>query len=197
MIFGVADLDAAVRRFAEEFGLEAQAGGEHPQLGTRNCLIPVGGGQYLELMAVADPDLARPLPVFLAARIAAGDRAIAMCLAPDDLPGVAARLSLEVVAGERHTPAGEVVRWRMAGLESALGPERPPFFIDWMGGGPGLDPSLNRACAGIAWVELGNEAGRFGRWVGDRAGIPARFVDAENGPVAVGVRRDDDVVVVR
>lgn len=197
VIFGVADLDVARRRFADEFGLEAQTGGEHPQLGTRNCLVPVGEGQYLELMAVADPDPARPLPRFLTARIAAGDRAIAMCVATEDLDAVAARLSLEVVAGERRTPDGDVVRWRMAGLEAALGPERLPFFIDWMDGGPGLDRSLNRHCGGIAWVELGTEPGRFGQWVGAGAELPARFVDADPGPVAVGVRRDEDVVVVR
>jgi catechol 2,3-dioxygenase-like lactoylglutathione lyase family enzyme len=197
VIFGVADLDAARQRFADEFGLHAQFGGEHPQLGTRNCLVPVGASQYLELMAVADPASAHPLPRFLTGRIGPGDRAVAVCLAPDDLDTVASRLSLAIVAGERHTPGGDVVRWRMAGLEAALGPERLPFFIDWTGGGPGLDPSLNQDCQGIAWLEVGNELTRLGKWVGEDAALPIRWVDDESGPVAIGVRRGDKVIVVR
>lgn len=195
VIFGVADLDVARRRFADDYGLDAQAGGEHPQLGTRNCLVPVGDGQYLELMAVAAAD--RPLPRFLTARLTEGDRPVAMCIASNDLDADAARLGLDVVAGERHTPAGNVVRWRMAGLDAALGAQRLPFFIDWMGGGPGLDPSLNSACSGIAWVEVGGDAERFGQWVGDGGGLPARFVGGEPGPLAVGVRRGGNVIVVR
>jgi hypothetical protein len=148
-------------------------------------------------MAVADPDGLRPLPRFLTTRLAAGDTAVAMCLAPDDLDAVAARLTLEVVTGERHTPAGEVVRWRMAGLDAALGLERLPFFIDWMAGGPGLDPSLNRDCGGIAWVELGNDVTRFAGWIGEDSSIPARFVDGDPGPLAVGVRRGDETTIVR
>jgi hypothetical protein len=197
VIFGVADLDAAAERFADRYGLAAQAGGEHPQLGTRNCLVPVGAGQYVELMAVADPHSGHPLPRFVVERIAGGDRPVAVCVAPDDLDAVAGRLSLEIVDGERHTPAGAVVRWRMAGLEAALGPDRLPFFIDWRGGGPGLDPALNRDCAGIAWVELGGDAARFRLWVGDDGLLPVRFEESEPGPMAVAVRRGDDVVVLR
>jgi hypothetical protein len=195
VIFGVADLEHAVRHVSERYGLGAQTGGEHPQLGTRNCLVPVGTGQYLELMAGADPGSSHPLPRFLAAAVAGGDRAVAVCLAPDDLDAVATRLSLSIVDGERRTPAGAVVRWRMAGLEAALGPDRLPFFIDWQGGGPGLDPTLNADCGGIDWVEIGGDPTRLRQWLGDD-GLPVRFVDRGPGPRAVGVRRGDDVVVL-
>ena len=195
VIFGVADLDLAVERFAERYQLAAQAGGEHPQLGTRNCLVPVGDGQYVELMAVADPASSHPLPRFLSAAIVTGDRPVALCIAPDDLDATAGRLALAVVDGERRTPAGAVVRWRMAGLESALGPERLPFFIDWGGDGPGLDPALNGDCGGIAWVELGGDPGSARRWLGDEA-PPLRFGDGGPGPLAVGIRRGGEILVV-
>ncbi len=196
MIYGVADLSEAVRHFAERFGLESSPGGQHPGLGTENSLVPVGHGQYIELMAVRDPSASHPLPAFLATRVAEGDRPVAVCVAPGDLDTVAARLSLEIVAGERRTPAGTVVRWRMAGLEAALGQHRLPFFIEWQGTGPGLDVAMNGDCDGIAWVVLGGDPAILEDWLGHDHSLPLHFGEGESGPLSVGVQRGTEILVV-
>src|SRR6266516_548110 len=69
VVYGVSDLKDAVRRFAAEYELQATGGGEHPEFGTRNEIIPVGPGQYIELMAVADPSSRHPLALSLSNRV--------------------------------------------------------------------------------------------------------------------------------
>src|SRR3954471_20867671 len=54
VIYACADLDAAAARVEAELGVAARGGGRHEPIGTRNRIVPLGGG-YLELLAVADP----------------------------------------------------------------------------------------------------------------------------------------------
>ena len=198
LVYAVADIERAAERFADEYRLAATGGGEHPEFGTRNEVIPVGPGQYIELMTVADPASTHPLARTLADRVELGDGPLALCLRPESLDAVAGRLGIEAAPGERHNPGGQVLRWRLAGIEAALGPERLPFFIDWQGAEEELDRRHAEAAstAGIAWVEHGGDRERVAAWVGD-GHVPLRFVDGEPGPRAIGLERGSETVVIR
>jgi hypothetical protein len=198
VIYGVRDLQRAAQRFEEDFGLRATDGGEHPGFGTRNRILPVGRGQFIELMAVADATSKHPLATALTGWLQGGDRLVALCLRPADLDATAARLSTPVAPAERHNPDGHVLRWRLAGVEAALGPERLPFFIDWQGAEEQLDHQHHQAASteGIAWVEYGGDAERLHQWTGD-VDLPVRVVDAEPGPRAIGLRRGAATIVIR
>jgi Glyoxalase-like domain len=52
----------------------------------------------------------------------------------DDLVAVAARLGLSVGAGSRLTATGELLRWRIAGVEQSMDEPSLPFFIEWASG---------------------------------------------------------------
>jgi hypothetical protein len=198
VIYAVADLQGAVRRFAEEYALESVGGGEHLGFGTRNSIVPVGHGQFIELMAIAEEGSQHPLVRSLSAWLRDGDCLVAVCLRPDDLDEVAERLSIPITPAERHDPGGEVLRWRLAGVQAALGPERLPFFIDWDGAEQQLDSRHAQAAStdGIAWVEYGGDAGRLSRWIGEHD-LPLRIVEGPPGPHAIGLRRGPETVVIR
>lgn len=198
VIYAVADLESGVRRFAEKWGLQSTGGGEHPEFGTRNAIVPVGPGQFIELMTVADARSRHPLRLALSEWLKSGDGPVALCLRPDDLNAVAERLSTPIVPAERHNPDGEVLHWRLAGVEAALGAERLPFFIDWQGAEHELD--LKHADAaraeGIAWVEYGGNAGRLAQWMGEHDDR-LRVVAGEAGPSAIGLRHGPNTLVIR
>ena len=201
LVYGVSDLDAAAKRFWDDFGLEALAQATHGELGTANRIVPVGDGQYVELFAVADPSNANPLVTMLAEVLGAGDRFVGVCLEPDDFESVATRLGETPMDGARHYDDGRAVHFRLVGLAGALlGPERLPFVIEW---GEGREARLGERApdhrvepGGIAWVEVGATTERLHEWVG--GDVPAlRAVGGSTpGPLRAAVRVDGAEVVI-
>lgn len=167
VLYGVQDLDEAGAWFESSFGLTAIGGGAHPGWGTANLILPVGNSQYVELIGVVDRHSEHPLAHTLAALVSDGDRPVALCVRSDDLDATAQRLGLEASEGTRSNPDGVVLRWRMAGLQAALGPDRLPFFIQWPGGGgtPELDRVPDNVGDGIQWVEIGGDPVKLQRWL--------------------------------
>lgn len=130
LIVCVADLDAAAELFEDRFGVRAVGGGRHLGHGTENRIIPLGSN-YIELLAVSDVAEAASSDFGQwAADQTHGADANAVCLRTDDLDAVCDRLGLETSSMSRATPAGQLLEWRIAGLEQAL-PQVMPFFIQW------------------------------------------------------------------
>jgi hypothetical protein len=194
VIYGVRDLEAAVGRFASEYGLHPVAMAKHEAWGTRNAVIPLGYGQFLELLAIADATAETPLVKGLQRLLVAGDRMAGVCLRPVDFDAVVQRLSLRVMPGERDEGA-RVVRLRRTVVESNPG---LPFFIDWQGAEREQDAryAADASTQGIPWVELGGDEQALRRWVGDDT-APLRFVGGGQGAqrFAVLTKTGTEIVV--
>lgn len=181
-----ADLGAELE---ERTGLAAVAGGRHTGHGTGNRLVPLGDA-YLELLEVVDRSEARTSPFgrWVLDRPQHGLGLV--CLRTGDADAVAERLDREPVAMSRVTTDGTELRWRLVGLDDALGPARLPFFIQWELGDaphPGAMPAGHRVePVGITALELGGDPARLRQWIGDHD-LPIRFVDGPPGPRAATV----------
>jgi hypothetical protein len=190
-VYAVRDLDETAARLRRELGLDSVPGGRHPGWGTGNRIVPLGD-DYIELIAVIDPDEAAgdPFGRAVLAAAEAGDRLLATSVATDDIEGVAARLGLEVRPGERARPDGTVLRWRSAGADDPRREPWLPFFITWdvpaeMHPGRARSGHGVRA-TGIAWVEVSGDAARLHRWLGGEE-LPFRVLDGAPGLRAVGL----------
>jgi hypothetical protein len=131
IIFGVNDLEVASARF-RAMGFDVLDGGVHPGVGTANRVIPLGA-QYLELLGVISPELARESEYgrSLMRALADGDRLVRWSLRTDAIDDVAARLGLAVEPRKRVRPDGALLTWRAAGLSLALADSTTPFFMQW------------------------------------------------------------------
>ena len=131
---GAADLQKGIAFVEEKTGVKPAFGGVHPGRGTRNALLSLGGGSYLEVIA-PDPDqklagdaadlanLKAPRPVFFAVRTNDLDATVRTLKQSGFATG-------EVRAGSRKRPDGSVLQWRTAGLtDESLA--IAPFFIEW------------------------------------------------------------------
>src|SRR3954471_15745319 len=182
VIYACADLDAAAARVEAELGVAARGGGRHEPIGTRNRIVPLGGG-YLELLAVADPaeaaasDLGRAVQERTAAT---GDGLMGWAVAVDDVEPVAARLGTAI-----STIARSGLTARLTGVAEAMRELSLPFLI---ARDPGVaDPAGSRGgTGGIAWVEVAGDAARLEDWLGGAA-LPVRVVEGAPAVRAIGV----------
>jgi hypothetical protein len=200
VVFAVPDLDEAAVRFRERLGLDSTEGGRHERWGTANRIVPLGD-QYVELVAAVDETAAARTGFGrgVLERASGGGGWFTLAVATDDLDGVAERLGLEVGSGSRTRPDGEVVRWRMAGLDDPRREPWMPFFLAWDVPDE-LHPGRARAghgiqAEGIAWVETAGDAERLGEWLGGEE-LPIRVIDGEPGIRRVALATSDVELVV-
>ena len=182
VIVGVRDLHDATNRF-RLLGFDVLDGGVHPGLGTANRVIPLGA-QYLELLGVVSPELARDNAFgrALIRATAGGDCLVRWSLRTDAIDEVAGRLGLRVEHRKRVRPDGELLTWRAAGLDLALADGTLPFFMQWDHDEqyPGVMASAhpNGARRVTSLAVTPRDGARFPGWTAD-ADVPLRI---SNGP---------------
>jgi Glyoxalase-like domain len=170
VLIAVADLAAAGREMEARHGLASVEGGRHPGWGTANRIVPLGAA-YLELVAVVDEaEAAQSAFGSWVARTSPGlAKPLGWAVRTNELDEVARRLGLVVTAGSRVTRGGQLLRWRLAGIEQAAAEPSIPFFIEWGPGTPfpGEAPASHRAPGvQITKLQLAGDADRLAAWLG-------------------------------
>lgn len=200
VLMAVEDIARAAAEMLGRYGLASVAGGDHPEWGTGNRLVPVGP-HYVELFGIRDRRVAERHPVGqrLIAALSGGDRLGGVCLEPDDMDALCARLRLRADDGRRVFATGEVVEWRMAG--AAAGDRYVlPFFFAWgerRAHRLGIErPAHPTPVHGIVRVEIGADAGRLAEWTG--APVPELSpVSGPPGVQAIWVKTEAGLVEIR
>ncbi len=134
LVYAVTDLATGSAAVAEWLGVPPTAGGPHVGRGTRNELLGLSGGTYLEIIGPdpEQPTPARPRPFAL--DDLTGPRLVTWAARTTDLDAAVAAASLvghdagDAQAMERARPDGVLLSWRLTGpsADGAL-----PFLIDW------------------------------------------------------------------
>lgn len=137
IVLATPELGPTVEWLAETLGLRPAAGGQHPGLGTRNFLLSLGPGHYLEVIG-PDPEQPRPpgprrfgIDLLDAPRVMAWVATTPLPL--EEAVNRAARLGHDlggVHAASRATPDGRVLRWRATAMHASAPLVIPPL-IDW------------------------------------------------------------------
>ena len=172
--------------FEGRYGLVSVEGGRHADWGTANRIVPLGDS-YLELIAVVDPAEASQSAFGRWVANARTGRPLGWAVRTDDLGAVAGRLGLNVGSGSRLTATGDLLRWRIAGIERAMAEPWLPFFIEWAAGSqlPGrLDVEHPAAATGIKRLIVAGEPKRLSSWLDGRR-LPVTLADGGSGVIGV------------
>jgi hypothetical protein len=190
LVYATPDLDRGMREVEDLLGIRATAGGRHPGRGTRNALLALGDGVYLEIIA-PDPDQPPPpSPRWFGIDTLTSSRLTAWAARSGDVDGLhdrALRLGIalgDVHAGSRRQPDGVELSWRFTDPGRVVADGIVPFFIDW-----GQSPHPSRSAAkGATLVELRAEHPRDRdiEWMFQILGIQIP-VGAAPGPALVAV----------
>ena len=136
LMWGVPDLDAGVQAAEELFGVTPVPGGSHPGLGTRNALLGLGDGVYLEVLG---PDPAQDLAGTMGEGLQRleAPALVTFAVATSQLVDLADDLRERgyrprgPVPTQRTTPEGEVLAWDLLFVGGHSFGGLCPFFIDW------------------------------------------------------------------
>ena len=137
LVYATTDLEASAHELGERLGVSPISGGQHVGRGTRNYLLGLGAGSYLELIG---PDLEQPdVSGVRSMGLDALDRnrLVAWAVHVPDIelaidrvrrsgydPGPAHSMS-------RRQPDGLVLRWKLTDVPGDVVPSLLPFLIDW------------------------------------------------------------------
>jgi len=175
---GPEGLAATAARLGAALGAELTDGGFHPRFGTRNLILPLTGGQYLEVVGVLDHPAADKAPFGQAvrARSAVGGGWLAWVVAVDDLAPIEQRLGRSAVDGSRHRPDGQQLSWKQIGVRGLQNDPQLPFFITWLSD-PSLHPSTGKSDIALTALEIAGEPERMETWLAGTAAATLADLD--------------------
>lgn len=169
LVFAVPDLDSGTRLVEQRLGVQSAPGGRHVGLGTRNRLVGLGPGRYLEIVAV-DPEQPTPSrPRWFGLDDLHEAKLVTWCVKSPDLHALVrgareAGLDLgEPVAGSRDRPDGTRLSWTFTDPRAPRGDGVVPFFIDW-GDSPHPGDELPAACSFLGVRVEHPEPERISTW---------------------------------
>ena len=167
----------------------------HPRFGTRNFILPLLNGVYLEVVEPLDHPATDKAPFGRAvkARSEAGGGWLAWVVSVDDISTVEARIGRSAVLGQRRRPDGMVLSWKQIGVLDMLDDPALPFFIQWLGE-PRDHPSMG---AGhkvfLDRLEIAGDPQRVSEWLGLSVEGPLADVKVE----WVGINGNPGLVAVQ
>jgi hypothetical protein len=174
-------LRGTAERLGARLGEPFRDGGIHPRFGTRNMVLPLAGGTYVEVVAPLDHPATDKAPFGQAvkARSALGGGWLGWVVAVDDIVKVEERLGRHSVQGNRYRPDGVELRWRQIGVLGLQADPQLPFFVQWQSP-PVLHPSLGTTGAvKLATLEVAGDPRRVSDWLDNCVEGPLEDVEVE------------------
>lgn len=184
------ELADVVQRIGADLGATFIDGGRHPAFGTRNFILPLAGGTYVEVVAALDHPAADRMPFGQAVRRRADDGGgwLGWVVAVDDISIIEARLGRTSIGGHRVRPDGFDLRWRQIGVLDLMEDPQLPFFIEWEST-PDQHPSRGGGSIRLDRIEINGDASVLNEWLAARdpfGDVKVDYVEAEDpGIVAI------------
>ncbi len=160
-------LSGTTDRLSELLGEKFHDGGVHPRFGTRNRVLPLTDGQFLEIVEVLDHPASDKAPFGQAvrARSEAGGGWLGWVVAVDDITTVEKRLERHAVPGNRYRPDGTELRWRQIGVKGLQSDPQLPFFVEWESPAE-QHPSVGASGdIGLTKIEIAGDPRRVASWL--------------------------------
>ena len=174
-------LDATAARLGDALDVEFVDGGVHPGFGTRNQILPLSRGHYLEVVEVLDHPAVDKMPFGQAvrARSSEGGGWLGWVVAVDDIAPVEQRLGRAAYDGHRTRPDGVELFWKQIGVTGLMNDPQLPFFISWS-----IDASIHPSAeasgaVGLSRLDIAGDPQRLVDWLGEPESHPLDDVDVQ------------------
>lgn len=137
IVYAVSDLKTAINNFEEKLGVRPVYGGKHQTFGTKNALINLDKGVYLELLAPDPDNLEVPMPRWMGVDLLEQDQITRWAIKTTDLTSISNMLKNynsdmgKIQNGSRNLADGSILKWELTMPLAAPEIELIPFALDW------------------------------------------------------------------
>lgn len=180
-----AELPDVVQRIGSDLGASFRDGGRHPAFGTRNFVLPLAGGCYIEVVSALDHPSADKAPFGRAVQRVAdeGGGWLTWVISVDDISPWENKFGRPAQPGHRIRPDGFDLRWQQIGVLDVMADRQLPFFISWETSAD-EHPSQGGGSIRITAIELAGDPDTITSWLEAPMNqlldaIDVRWVDAE------------------
>jgi len=172
------ELADTVQRLGALLGAGFSDGGRHPSFGTRNFVLPLKGGTYLEVVAALEHPAAEQAPFGQAVRnrAEAGGGWLGWVVAVQDIAPIEARLGREAVDGHRRRPDGIDLTWKQVGVKGLMNDPQLPFFIQWLSPAD-QHPAHHADGVSIRSIEISGDQDVISEYLGEPSSHPLDDVE--------------------
>ncbi len=156
IVYAVFDLEAAIEKLASQLGVAPVFGGYHSSRGTKNALLNLSKGCYLEVLAIDHGNTTVAPPRWMGIDLLEREQVCRWCLKSDDLFNDQAILRAyhdemgAIWTGERQKATGGLLQWEMILPLAGPAVELVPFMTDWARSTQHPTDSLPQACELVA-----------------------------------------------
>jgi len=137
IVYSVLDLDSAISDFERKLGVRPIFGGYHKTFGTKNALINLDRGIYLELLAADDSNTKVKKPRWMGIDLLSQNQITRWTLKSEQLETDSAILKAHdlkmgsISGGSRNTAKGSLLKWELILPLPTPEVEIMPFMVDW------------------------------------------------------------------
>lgn len=137
IVYAVTNLEAACEELEKALGVAPAIGGVHEEHGTRNALLNIGEGAYLEIIAKIEGAKPQAGGTWMGMDLVSFPQLNRWCLKSDQLEVDQQIVRAyhpehgQIVNGSRLTPEGERLSWSMLLPLAYPTVELMPFAVDW------------------------------------------------------------------
>jgi hypothetical protein len=137
IVYSVLDLEQTMNDIESQLGIRPVFGGYHKTQGTKNALLDLDNGCYLEILSIDHDNKNIESPRWMGIDLISEPRITRWALKSDDIESDSQILKLyehkmgSVYQGSRKTTTGETLAWKMILPLSSPDIELIPFMVDW------------------------------------------------------------------
>lgn len=179
-VAGPEGLASCVQRLGARLGAGFTDGGIHPSFGTRNFVLPLAAGCYLEVVGALDHPAVDRAPFGRAVRARAdeGGGWLTWVVRVEDISPLEDRLSRPAAPGHRRRPDGVELRWEQIGVNDVATDRQLPFFVHWRVP-PEQHPSAGGSAVQLRRLEIAGDEQRIDTYLATSSRQPLDGVDVD------------------